>query len=153
MSCTGPGMSHPALASTLEKFHTLKKITVDANHRDVGGVGVLPDGAIQALIGHIGLVQLSILDVNIGNACCAEIAALLQNPISKLKTLHLLKMNFQDDELWEIGNGLASNSSLIELELDLSSSFGEEGILTGLQRSMCWLEKIVVNNLYANQDI
>lgn len=91
--------------------------------------------------------------MNIGNACCAEIAALLQNPISKLKTLHLLKMNFQDDELWEIGNGLASNSSLIELELDLSSSFGEEGILTGLQRSMCRLEKIVVNNLYANQDI
>ena len=152
MSCTGRGMSHSALASTLQKFHTLKKFSIDGGY----DVGVLPDGAIQALIGHAGLVQLSILDVNIGNACCAEIAALLQNPISNLKTLHLLKMNIQGDEDPciggdIIGNGLASNNSLIELELDLSSSLGEVGILEGLERSKCRLERLVVNNLYANQ--
>jgi hypothetical protein len=160
MSCTGRGMSHPALALTLHKFHTLKKFAIDANHHrggDVGGVGIIPDGAIQALIGHSGLVQLSLLDVNIGNACCAEIAALLQNPTSNLKTLHLMKMHFQNVEWWDnsltiIGDGLASNSSLIELELDLSSAMGEEGILTGLERSMCMLERLVVKNLFARYE-
>ena len=147
------GMIHSGLASALQKFDTLKKFTIDDKNRCDGGYdggyGDFPDGTIAALIGHTYLVKLSLLDVNIGNACCAEMSALLQNPRCNLRILHLHSNDISEVGECVIGNGIALNNSLVEL--DLSHIYGH-GIFDGLQCSKLRLETLVVSAVWGNEE-
>ena len=97
-------------------------------------------------------MKLFLREVYIKRGAFDELAALLQNPKSKLALLDL-GSSLGNEEAAIVATGLSRNSTLRELNLSENSDISEEGwraIFTALQSPSCRLEKL---SLYDNDSI
>jgi hypothetical protein len=134
---------HGALAAALQRFVSLKefKFTNDDNR------WACLDNAIAALIGHSGLVKLTISNVQIESEGCAALAKLLQTPRSELKALHLLDARINDQWVNTFASGLSRNSTLKELEIrgaEEITEIGWQAIVAAIPK--CEVKKLAISS-------
>jgi Ran GTPase-activating protein (RanGAP) involved in mRNA processing and transport len=138
--------SCPVMASAFRRFHSLKEFHLIDRWDDDDDEGA--DTVIDALIGHTGLMKLTLSVGEFKRKDFTALASLLQNPTSNLMTL-ALDMNAIDDERASVfATALATNTTLTELEIEScytprdGTEIGWQAIFSSLQRSACKLEKL-----------
>mmetsp|Transcript_3533 Transcript_3533/g.7806 ORF Transcript_3533/g.7806 Transcript_3533/m.7806 type:complete len:570 (-) Transcript_3533:85-1794(-) len=138
------------LSTALAKFDTLKEFELAGISGDVEG------SYLQALSGHPDLCELNLSPYgSLGRKECDHLAALLQNPKSKLTVLKLERIGIGDKEAVILATGLSGNSTLTDLDLDWNyniSGIGWKAIFATLQCQGCRLQKLSMLGCSINGD-
>jgi Ran GTPase-activating protein (RanGAP) involved in mRNA processing and transport len=134
-------------ASVIRQFNTLEEFDLTCCKPDITGCKEL----IEALACHDGLKKIAYQDISIGRDGFEALAALLRNPLSKLKELVLKKTHpgdelivVDDKEASVLSSGLTVNKSLSDLTLS-GNHIGQRGwqsLFDILKSTNCRLENL-----------
>jgi Ran GTPase-activating protein (RanGAP) involved in mRNA processing and transport len=134
-------------ASVIRQFNTLAEFDLTCCEPDISGSKELT----ESLACHIGLKKLSYHGISIGRDGFEALAALLRNPLSKLKKLVLKERHsndeqiiVDDEEARVLSSGLNENNSLTDLTLS-GNHIGQRGwkaLFDVLKNTNCRLENL-----------
>jgi Ran GTPase-activating protein (RanGAP) involved in mRNA processing and transport len=142
-----------ALGIILKSFNSLKEISLSSDDEDRGLICV--DDVLEGLVGHAGLSKIYLPRVRIERRGCTALATLLENLNSNHTSLTLSHSEFNAEGARILANGIISNTSLSELNLDqllYITKHGWMAIFDALQRSTCRLDMLSVESNYFFDD-